>query len=237
LKLNHTRAAPLIRGTLVRRYKRFLADVRLEDGRVVTAHCPNSGSMRSCCEPGRPVLLSAATHDRRKLRYTWEMIRMGRTWVGVHSVQGNALAETFIRQGRIDGLAGYSCVRREVTPPACASRLDLRLDAEGAPSCWIEIKWSTLRVGWDAAFPDAVTSRGRRHLEALAQRVAAGERAMMLFFVGRNDCRRLRPADEIDPDYGATLRRVVDQGVEAMAYRLRLSPGGIALGPRLPLVL
>ncbi len=159
---------------------------------------------------------------------------MGRTWVGVNTANPNPAVAGFIRRGRIEELAGYGRVEAEVRTGD--SRIDLRLrdDAGGRPDCWVEIKSSTLRVGEHAAFPDAVTERGRKHLAELAGLVAGGERAVIFYFVGRADCRRFRPADEVDPAYGVALREAVAAGVEALAYRMRFSRRRIELVDRLP---
>ncbi len=223
----------LIPATLVRRYKRFLADVELADGTVLTVHCPNPGRMTSCSEPGRPVRISDSGNPKRKLRHTLEMIRMGRTWVGVHTARPNSAVAAFLRAGRIPELSGYGEVRTEVA--AGASRLDLLLREPGRRDCWVEVKNCTLRVGEHAAFPDAVSARGRKHSDELAELVAAGHRAVIFYFVGRADCRRFRPADEVDPAYGEALRRAVAAGVEALAYRMRFSPRKIELVDRLPI--
>ncbi len=231
----------LLPGTLIRRYKRFLADVRFPDGHEETVHCANPGAMLACAEPGRPVLVSDSQNPKRKLRLTLEMIRMGRTWVGVNTSRPNQVVGALLDAGRLPELDGYSHVEREVT---CAdSRLDFRLRSTEAarrghpPACWVEVKNATWRVPGaerHAAFPDATTTRGRRHLESLAGRVAVGERAVILFHIGRNDVRRFRPADEIDPAYGETLRQVAGAGVEVLAYRFRYGPSGIWLMGRLP---
>ncbi len=211
-----------------------MAAVELSDGTVLTVHSPSPGLVNSCGEPGRPVWISDSGNPRRKLRYTLEMIRMGRTWVGVNTANPNPAVTGFIRRGRIPELADYDELETEVG--VGNSRIDLRLcDASGRRrDCWVEVKSSTLRVGEHAAFPDAVSERGRKHLEELAARVAAGDRGVIFFFVGRADCRRFRPADEVDPAYGETLRRVVAAGVEALAYRMRFSRRGIELVDRLP---
>ncbi len=227
----------MVPATLVRRYKRFLADVRLEDGSELTVHCPNPGAMTSCSEPGRPVLISDSGNPARKLRFTLEMIRMGRTWVGVNTGLPNRVVADLVRRGRIPELRGYPEVRPEVRyGEAGRSRIDLRLsDPEGRqPVCWVEIKNTTLRVGRAAAFPDAVTERGRKHLHDLAGVVARGDRGVIFFFVGRADCHRFRPADEVDPAYGETLREVRAAGVEVLAYRMRFSPRRVTLADRLP---
>ena len=225
----------LIPATLLKRYKRFLADVELADGSMLTVHCPNPGAMTGCSQPGRPVWISDSANPKRKLRYTLEMIRMGRTWVGVNTANPNPAVEGFVRAGKIPELAGYGEVRREIKTGD--SRLDLRLREPrgGRPDCYVEIKSSSLRVGRHAAFPDAVTVRGRKHLLKLADLVAGGHRGVIFFFVSRADCRRFRPADEIDPAYGDTLRQVTVAGVEALAYRMRFSRHRIELVDRLPI--
>ena len=225
---------PMLPATLLRRYKRFLADVELEGGRELTVHCPNPGAMTSCSEPGRPVWISDSENPRRKLRYTLEMIRMGRSWVGVNTANPNPAVAGFIRAGKIPELAGYGELRREVAVGASRIDLLLRDPAGGRPDCFVEIKSCSLRVGDHAAFPDAVTERGRKHLSELAELVASGQRGVIFFFIARADCRRFRPADEIDPAYGEALRGVTAAGVEALAYRARFSRRRIELLDRLP---
>ncbi len=238
MKLDLRAGAPWLSGELVRRYKRFLADVRLDDGRVLTAHCNNPGRMTACSEPGRPVLISDSQNPRRKLRYTLEMIRMGRTWVGVNTLRPNALVAACVGAGAIAELRGYGPPRREVRyGPEQRSRVDLWLEADDRPACCVEIKNTTMRVGRFAAFPDAVTERGRKHLADLAWERSRGRRAVLFLFVGRGDCRAFRPADEVDPAYGAALREAVAAGVEVLAYRFRFSPGQVELRDRLPLEL
>ena len=232
--------APVIEAVFLRRYKRFLADVRLGSGREITVHCPNPGGMRGCAEAGRPVLISDSRNPRRKLRYTLEMIRMGRSWVGINTQQPNRVIGALLDGGRIRPLAGFRTVRREV--PCGDSRIDFRLEdgrsRQGENDrCWVEVKNTTWRIpGGEryAAFPDAVTTRGRRHLEALARCVEDGDRAAIVFHVGRGDVRRFRPADEVDPDYGTALRRASAVGVEILAYRFRYGPNGVRETGRLP---
>lgn len=221
---------PQQRGTLIRRYKRFLADVRLDDGTELTVHCPNSGAMTTCSEPGRPVIISDSENPKRKLRHTLEMIHMGDAWVGVNTNNPNRAVAELIKAGEIPELTGYSSLKREVRyGREGKSRIDILLEEPGRPDCWVEVKNTTLRRGEHAAFPDAVTTRGRKHLEELIDVTEQGDRAVMFFFVGREDCLRMRPADEVDPDYGATLRRAADAGVELLAYRVSFSPEGIRL--------
>ncbi len=226
--------SPLVPGTLIRRYKRFLADVRLDDGRTVTAFCPNTGSMKSCDIPGRSVLLSEHEATTRKYRFTWEMIRLGRSWVGINTGHPNRVVYEAILAGRIPELAGYDEVRREVGFGKENSRVDLLL-TRGECRCYVEVKNVTLAAGGRmAAFPDSITERGTKHLRELTHMVRQGHRAVIFFFLGRSDCRTVRPADEIDPLYGVTLRRAVAAGVEVLAYRAVIRPHGIRLGDAVP---
>jgi sugar fermentation stimulation protein A len=224
---------PLVQATLERRYKRFLADVRLADGRSVTAHCPNPGSMLGLAEPGRRLLLSdSGDTPTRRLRFTWEAVRVGRAWVCVNTTQANRLAQQALRARRIRPLARYETVTPEVFVSA-HSRLDFRLEGVG-PTGFVEVKSVTMRRGSAALFPDAVTLRGRRHLLELARLARRGRRAVLLYLVMRNDCRWVGVADDIDPEYGRTLRRVASQGVEILAYAVRVSARGLDLDRRLP---
>jgi len=227
---------PLISGVLQRRYKRFLADIRLDDGRPVTAHCPNSGSMKGCSEAGRPVLLSEHDHPRRKLRYTWELIDMGSSWVGVNTLVPNRLVSASVAAGKIPDLTEYERIRREI-PVGSRSRIDLLLESRGRRPCYVEIKNCTLVEAGRARFPDAVTTRGRKHLLELERLSASGCRAVTFFLVQRMDAEGFSPADDIDPAYGAELRRVHRGSVEILAYDVHVDPAGIALRRRLPLML
>lgn len=228
-------SAPLIPGRLLRRYKRFLADVRLADGRRVTAHCPNSGRLLGCTAAGGVVYLSYQPNPRRRLPYTWEMIRVGRTWVGVNTLWPNRLVVEAIGNGTLCELQGYEEIRREVRVSQ-RSRLDLFLLGEKA-GCYVEVKNVTLRVGDLAAFPDAVTERGTKHLRELVRLVRRGRQAALVFVVQRSDCRAFRPAHEIDPEYCRWLRHAVAAGVRILPYQARVSSRGISLVRRLDLVL
>jgi sugar fermentation stimulation protein A len=212
---------PLHRGILLRRYKRFLADVRLEDGRELTVHCPNSGSMLGIAREGAPVIVSDSGNPKRKLRMTLERVRPGRAWVGVNTMLPNHLAREALEGGRISELAGYPDVRAEVVLEK-GTRIDVHLSGGDRPPCWVEVKNATLREGRAALFPDAVTERGRKHLEALLHVVARGERGALLFVVNRGDCDHVAPADVIDPAYGEALRRAAAGGVEILARRARM---------------
>lgn len=229
--------APLIPGRLLRRYKRFLVDVELGDGRRVTAHTPNTGSMRGCSEPGSAVYISRATRPGRKLDYTLQMIRVGRIWVGVNTLLPNALVHDAACRDAIPELAGYAAARREVKI-SDSSRIDLVLTpaGDGAP-CYVEIKNVTLVDGRTARFPDAQTERGRKHLRELERLAQEGSRAVIFFLIQRADCDRFQPADDIDPDYGRLLRRAAGGGVEALAYRARARRDGIRLEVRVPVLL
>jgi sugar fermentation stimulation protein A len=217
----------LIRGTLIRRYKRFLADVRLRNNHVVTAHCPNSGSMLTCAEPGRPVFLSRSNRPNRKLKYTWEMIHMPSSLVGVNTLVPNRLVREAVSKNKIPGLSGFDRIRPEVGYGK-ASRIDLLLEKEGH-RCWVEVKNCTLVREGAACFPDAVTTRGLKHLVELQHQVQKGDRAAMFFLVQRMDARRFRPAHEIDPAYHRELRKALGNGVEMYAYDVYLDEQGIRL--------
>ncbi|MCW8862367.1 MAG: DNA/RNA nuclease SfsA, partial [Rhodospirillales bacterium] len=210
---------PLIRGSLVKRYKRFLTDVMLDDGSVVVAHCANSGSMLSVNTPGAEVWLSPARNPERKLRYTWEMIRIGETLVGINTALPNGLVADAIADGTITELAGYASIRREVKYGK-NSRIDILLEGDGDAKCYVEVKNVTMRRdGATAAeFPDAVTTRGAKHLEELADMVAEGHRAVMVYLVQREDCDRVTIAGDIDPGYLEALKKAKKRGVEALAY-------------------
>lgn len=225
-------AEPLLEGVLEKRYKRFLADVHLDDGRRMTVHCPNPGSMKSCSTPGSRIRISDSHNPKRKLRHTLEQIRSGRAWVCVNTMLPNPAVHAAVLRGGIGPLDGYDAVRREVGDGA-GSRFDLHLTRPGEV-CWVEIKNTTLREGREAQFPDAKTERGRKHLGALAARVAAGERAVQLFTISRADVDRFRPAESIDPAYATALRDASAAGVEILALRLRVRPGGIRVGDPIP---
>jgi len=225
--------SPLVEARLLRRYKRFLADVELPGGEVVTAHCPNPGSMDTCMVEGGRVLLSDHQGSKRKLRYGWELSRVGATWVLVNPRLANEVLDEALAEGRVPELSGYGGRRREVR---CGpgSRVDFLLEEAGRPACWVEVKCATLAVAGIGYFPDGVTARGLKHLLELASRVRAGERAVLFFLVPRGDVSRLRPAARIDPDYAACLRAVVAAGVEVLAYGASTAPSGVRLEEPVP---
>jgi sugar fermentation stimulation protein A len=219
---------PLINGRILKRYKRFLADIELPDGQVVTAHCPNTGSMLGCWQPGARVQISHSDNPKRKLAWTLERVDMGQGWIGVHTGRTNPVIEEALRAGRIEPLTGYRRIRREVKyqpSPGDNARFDLYLAEGERPDAWVEVKNVTLWQGGDLCFPDAVTLRGRKHLELLATACGQGYRGVMIYALNRPEGACFKPADEIDPGYGETLRQVVyDAGVEVLA--LRIAHGG-----------
>lgn len=223
--------APLVRATLVRRYKRFLADVALEGGEVVTAHCPNSGSMLSVDAVGAEVWLSPAAGAKRKLAYTWELIRLGEELVGINTGRPNPLVAEAIVAAAIPELVGYDRIRREVRYGR-NSRIDLLLEAPDRPTCLVEVKNVTMnrqpsrRI---VEFPDCVTARGTKHLNELADAAAAGRRAVMLFLAQRSDADGFVIADDLDPGYAAALERATDAGVETLFYRCAVNTDEIRL--------
>ncbi|MEW6672032.1 MAG: DNA/RNA nuclease SfsA [Thermodesulfobacteriota bacterium] len=223
----------LVPATLIRRYQRFLIDVRMKDGSKVTAHCPNSGSMLACCEPGRPVYLSCHDNPRRRLTHTWELIDMPASLVGVNTLVPNRLVFESLQAGRIDPLAEYPEVLREVLI-GNGSRLDFLLKNGSGRTCYVEVKNCTLVEDGVASFPDAVTARGQKHLRELQRLKAAGARSVMFFLIQRMDAALFKPADRIDPDYGRELRKAVDNGVEVLVYDVKIDLKRIVLNKKIP---
>lgn len=226
--------APLVRGSLIRRYKRFLADVELENGEVILAHVANSGAMLGTSDAGLEVWLSPAANPARKCRWSWELCRVDGVLVGVNTAHPNLIAAEAIAAGAIPELSGYETIRREVRYGR-NSRIDLLLEAPGRPTCYVEVKNVHLKRGEWAEFPDAVTVRGAKHLMELRDVAAAGGRAVMLYLVQREDCRGFRPAGDIDPVYADGLASAMRDGVEAICYTCRLSLETITIGKRLPI--
>lgn len=226
--------APLIEGTLIRRYQRFLADVALPDGTTVTAHTPNTGSMLGLSRPGSRVWLHDTGNDSRKYPLSWELVEAeSGIVVGINTGRANRLVREAIEDGTVAELGGYESIRSEVRYGRENSRVDLVLEGP-AGRCYVEVKNVTLVESAVALFPDAVTTRGARHLRELADAVRSGHRAVIFYCVQRGDAGEVRPADHIDPLYGRTLREAMAQGVEALAYRARVTPDEIRLLKRLP---
>lgn len=236
---------PLIEGRLIRRYKRFLADIRLPDGTEVTAHCPNTGSMLRCQPTDGRVWLSRSNNPARKLAYTWELVETAPGMLAcVNTARPNAQAREAIEDGRIAELKGYGHCRPEVKYGEEKSRIDLLLSGhESEPDAWVEVKNVTLEESGQGFFPDAVTTRGQKHLRELMAQVVLGDRAVLLFVVNHTGIETVRPADHIDKHYGQLLRQACDAGVEVLAYRARLGDasgnpsGGLALGEAVPVIL
>jgi len=229
---------PLTNGRILRRYKRFLADVELASGEVVKAHCPNTGSMLGCWEANAPVQLSRSDNPKRKLAWTLERVDMGRGWIGVHTGRTNPVVEEALREGRIPVLAGYPEVRREAAFTAAGfspSRFDFFLSGSGGADAWVEVKNVTLLQSNALAFPDAVTQRGRKHLELLVEACRQGFRGVMLYALNRPEGCCFRPADEIDPAYAEALRRARHRGVEVLAWRIAHLADSMRLSEAVPL--
>jgi sugar fermentation stimulation protein A len=231
--------APLLPATLVRRYKRFLADVVLASGETLTVHCANPGSMLGLNVPGARIWLSRSANLKRKLAHSWELIEVdlgcGPELVGINTAHPNALAGEAIAAGRIPELAGYASVRREVRY-GMRSRVDFLLQAPSRSPCYVEIKnVHMMREPGLAEFPDAVTRRGSRHLAELAAMVAAGHRAVTLFLIQIGSARHFKLARDIDEAYGAAFDAARRAGVEALAYRCVISADGIEVADRVPI--
>ncbi len=218
----------LIKGKILKRYKRFLSDIELEDGSVVVAHTANTGSMKTCWEPGWNVLLSHHDNPKRKLKYSLELTHNGETWIGVNTSLPNKIAIEGIQNGVVKELQGYKTIKPEAT--VGKSRIDILLSNEGEDPCYVEVKNVTLKGEEnEVLFPDGVSTRGQKHLEELMSLKKQGIRACMLFVVNREDAESFSTADHIDPVYGELLRKANDVGVEILVYRCALSPKGIAL--------
>jgi len=217
----------LTSGRLIKRYKRFLADIRLEDGSLITAHCPNSGSMKGCQGENWPVMLSKSANPKRKYSYTWEMVHNGTCWIGINTHLANHIVKEAIELGRIDELRGYSNIKPEVKYGR-NSRIDLLLSRENS-SCYVEIKNVTLVENGNYQFPDAVTTRGKKHLQELQDVVRSGARAVMFFLVQRSDGAIFKPAEHIDPAYSQELKRAFQNGVEILVYRAEIAPQKIEI--------
>ncbi|MFW6081753.1 MAG: DNA/RNA nuclease SfsA [Desulfosalsimonas sp.] len=224
---------PLHAGTLVKRYKRFIADISTQNLGVITAHCPNSGSMAGCSEPGRPVYFSESDNPGRRLKYTWELIEMPGSLVGTNTLVPNRLVRQCAEKGIFHEFAGYDSVRAEVRA-GTNTRFDLMLEGPGLQRCYVEIKNCTLVEDGIAYFPDAKTERGRNHLKELQRQVRLGHRGFMFFLIQRMDARQFRPADRIDPAYGKELRQAVNNGVEILAYDVHIDTQGIRLRAPVP---
>ncbi|MBZ0137732.1 MAG: DNA/RNA nuclease SfsA [Planctomycetes bacterium] len=248
---------PTSKGTLIARRNRFLADVELDDGGKLTVMCANTGSMKTCLEPGRPVIVSESPNENRKYRHTWEMIRMGNTWVNVNTGIPNSVVTRFIDADAIPQLAGYAFVRNEVKyGREGRSRIDVlltndappkkrkkdpepvpRCKPNGKPDCYVEVKNTSMRAGSHSVFPDSVTERGQKHLEEMIWLVREqGLRAAMVYFCGRTDTEAFRPCDEIDKRYGELFREAIKAGVEVIPLQVKFTPTKLELVKVLPVL-
>lgn len=253
--MRYAYALPIVRGTLMARRVRFLADVRLDSGDIITALCANTGTMKSCNEPGRPVLLSFKGPGAGKYQHLWESIQMGDCWVNVNTGLPNGAVENFVLADAIPEIAGYPFLRREVKYGRDGrSRIDLlltntappkkrkkdpdpqpRTSITREPDLYVEVKNTSMRAGDHSIFPDAVTERGQKHLTELTALARKGSRAAMVYFCGRTDTAAFRPADEVDPEYGKLWRKARKAGVLMIPLQVKFDPAGYELVRALPI--
>lgn len=231
----------LIEGILIKRYKRFLADIELKSGGIVTAHCANPGAMLGLRDPGSRVWLSISDNPKRKLKYSWELVEAdsgsGPTLVGINTSHPNKIVAEAIMSAKIEGLTGYDSQKREVRYGQ-NSRIDILLEGNDRPPCYVEIKnVHFMRQNGLAEFPDSVTARGAKHLDELSAMAEQGARAVMIYLIQRADAEKFTFAGDLDPHYLDRLMAASAQGVEALAYRCRLTPVEITLTDRVELEL
>ena len=227
---------PLERGVLVSRYKRFFADVVLDDGREITAHCPNPGAMLGLNTPGLPAWISRSDNPKRKLAHTLELVEADGGLVGINTMHPNRLVAEALAADAIPELAGYATHRREVRYGA-NSRVDFLLEAPGRAACWLEVKNCHLRrTGLLAEFPDCVAARSLKHLRELTAKVEAGDRAVMLFVIQRTDCDAFAACHDLDPAYARGLTDAAAAGVEVLARACEITPQGVTLAGSVPWV-
>ncbi|GAC16651.1 DNA/RNA nuclease SfsA [Aliiglaciecola lipolytica] len=229
--------SPLIKGKLIKRYKRFLADVSLPDGSTVTAHCPNTGAMTGCGDAGFEVWLSPANNPKRKLAYTWELSKNNQgDWIGVNTNNANKLVGEALVAGLIEELKDYQNIKPEVKYGEENSRIDFMLSADNLTDCFVEVKSVTLLEDGKGYFPDAKTQRGSKHLRELTALVKSGKRAVLLFCVQHTGIKNVRVADHIDPEYAATLQAAIDAGVQILAYDCKFSEEKVNLNQQVSFI-
>lgn len=217
---------PLVPGILIKRYKRFLADIQLDSGEIITAHCANTGPMIGVCTPGSRVQVSKSDNPQRKLAYSWEMIEVNNTWVGINTALPNRVVKLALEKRLFPDLV-YDYIKPEVKYGA-DSRVDFLLTSNVTKvPIYLEVKNTTLAEADLALFPDTVTTRGQKHLQELTAVLSFGK-AVMLYFINRGDCGRFCPADSYDPLYGKLLRQAVTQGLIVLPCRFEVNPSGIS---------
>ncbi len=221
-------STPLYPGRLIKRYKRFLADIELEDGTFITAHCPNSGAMQGLTLPKTPVWVSLSSNSSRKLPYTWQMVQIEGTFVGMNTSNPNRLVEEAIKAKVIPELQGYQTLRREV-PYGKNSRIDFLLESPSHKLTYVEVKNVHLKRGQIAAFPSSVTTRGAKHMRELSDMVRQGHEAYVVYVVQRNDCEGFEIATDIDPIYGQETLRAYETGVKPLVYACEVTPKAITI--------
>ncbi|MFV0432125.1 MAG: DNA/RNA nuclease SfsA [Alphaproteobacteria bacterium] len=228
--------APLISGYLIKRYKRFLADIQLDNGEIITAHCANSGSMMGLKDEGIKVYVSPANNPKRKLQYTWELVEVNGNLVGVNTSLPNQIVSEAISNGKIEPLCGYESLKREVKYGQ-NSRIDILLSSSQKPDCFVEVKSVTLcRKPHLGEFPDAITTRGTKHLAELTNQLNIGTRSVMIYLIQYENIKEFSIASDIDKAYNAAFKQALNAGVEAYAYGCKLSPYGIELQKPIPIV-
>lgn len=226
---------PLIEATILKRYKRFLADIDLGE-KIITAHVPNTGSMQSCWETNWKCALSVSSNPARKMPHTLELIHNGESWIGVNTGNANKLAKLWLTNHQLPELAGYQTVIPE--KKIGLSRVDFYLENHPSlPPCYVEVKNVTLKLDGKAQFPDSVSERGQKHLRELMEIKKSGLRAAMLFIVQREDVSEFSPAASIDPQYAKLLKEAHNSGVEVLTYQCKMSLEGLSLGSSLPITL
>jgi len=226
----------LQRAHLIKRYKRFLADVRLETGEVVQAHCPNSGSMKGLCAPGEVIWINYVDNPKRKLKYSWELVEVGETLVGINTNRPNVLVKEALEAKKLSSFKSYEHIKAEAQYGP-GTRLDFLLTGSnsGEKNAFVEVKNVTLKEGDKALFPDAVTTRGTKHLNTLMEALSKGYRSAIVFIVQREDVQSFSPAKDIDPVYFKTLKQAQEAGVEIYCYTCNMHLQSITIGAKLPI--
>ena len=230
--------SPLLRGTLLKRYKRFFADILLDSGEVITAHCPNTGAMTGCAEPGFIAWVSQSDNPKRKLKFTWELaVTAQGDWISVNTHRANKLVQSALETHALPGVTHYTEVKREVSPADFHSRFDFCVTRTDHTPLYIEVKSVTLAQGDEGYFPDAVTSRGKKHAEELALLAQQGMATSLLFCVQHSGIKNVRLAEHIDPKYATAVRQAAADGVNVFAVGCQISQEKITINQSLPVIL